>query len=251
MKLNKKLYDAIEVRSSRRKYLDKPLNSGDKGRIEKVLKDINLESGFRFQFIEDGEKLFKGFKASYGLISGVKSFIALVGKVNSEELKVRAGYYGELAVLECTALGLGTCWIGGTYDKEETRKCVEINNDEELICVIAIGYVNNEKSLKERMISKLSKNSISIENILIEKDRELPKWVTCGINAVMKAPSALNKKPIAYKYINGKVEALIAKENHGYEHIDLGISMLHFELGAKSEGIDSSWSINNRSYIFE
>ena len=43
--------------------------------------------------------------------------------------------------------------------------------------------------------------------------------------------SAVNKNPIIYEYVNDKVEVIISNPNYGYEEVDLGISMLHFQLG--------------------
>ncbi len=59
---------------------------------------------------------FDGLKKSYGLFSGVRHYLALVGNKTDMLTVEKLGYYGELLVLHATALGLGTCWVGGTYD---------------------------------------------------------------------------------------------------------------------------------------
>lgn len=32
-------------------------------------------------------------------------------------LKEKVGYYGEQLILKVTELGLGSCWVGGTFDR--------------------------------------------------------------------------------------------------------------------------------------
>ena len=250
MKVKREWYDAIKFRQSRRTYEKKIISKGNRLKIIQLIDDINNESGLHLQFIEDGEKFLTGFKASYGMITGTNYLIALAGNKNLKNLKKLIGYYGELLVLECTSLGLGTCWIGETYHKSECIKYLNLSEEEELVCIISLGHVSNDKSFKERLLSKLSKNNKTFDDILIEKDDRIPRWVRCGINSVLLAPSCLNKKPIGYSYKNGILKAFVTKSNKGYEDVDLGISMAHFMLGANSTGYDGKWSELNGENIF-
>ena len=102
----------------------------------------------------------------------------------------------------------------------------------------------------QKVLSKLSKNVKNFDDILKEKDSTIPRWVRCGINSAILAPSAFNKKPIAYSFIDGTLKAFITKSNQGYEEIDLGISMAHFMLGAFSAGYDGKWSNIGDENIF-
>lgn len=243
MKINNQWIDTIKYRTSRRAYIDKQLERKDIDKIKELISKINEESGLNFQFIEECSKLFKGFSASYGMIKGLNSCIALVGNVNIDNYKTKVGYYGEMLVLEATHMNLGTCWIGGTYDKKECRKHVDIKQDEELICVIAVGEVLEDKSMREKLISKMNKGKKSFDQILLNKDTDvLPSWVKVGIDFVTQSPSALNKQPVGYSLSGNIVKAYTTSEKYGYEGIDLGISMLHFELGAKSQGHNGKWN---------
>lgn len=250
MKLNEKWYEAINVRTSRRSYSNEVLNSSDCNKIETLISEINNESKLNIKLIKNGGKFLNGFKASYGMISGANSFIALIGDRSIENLKTEIGYYGELIVLEATRLNLGTCWIGGTYKKEACESELGLKNNEELICVISIGYVKESKSLKEKLITRLAKNNKSIDDILLEKDANIESWIEDGINAVIKAPSAINKKPVGYTFNKGEIKTFITKENDGYEEIDLGISMAHFEIAAHSNSKIGKWSKVNGEFIF-
>lgn len=251
MEFNNNWIDAVNYRTSRRAYINKQLEIKDISKIKELIYKINEETGLNFQFIEDCSKLFKGFSASYGLIKGLNSCIALVGNKNIDNYKTKVGYYGEMLVLESTCMNLGTCWIGGTYDKNECKKYIDIKQDEELICVIAVGEVLEDKSIREKLISKMNKGKKTFDQVLLEKDTELlPSWIKEGIEFVIKAPSALNKQPIGYSFVDNEVKVYKVSDKYGYEDIDLGISMLHFELGAKSQNHSGNWNYINCENIY-
>lgn len=250
MKLKRKWYDAIEARVSRRKYTSEKIGSQDVEILQKLINEINEESGLHIQFVEDGDKVFEGFKASYGMIQGARALIALAGREEVKELKSKLGYYGELIVLECTTLGLGTCWIGGTYNKVLCEEMLQLDENEELVCIISVGCVEENKSLKEKLISGFGKKNKRFDEVLVEVDADIPTWVECGIEAALRAPSALNKRPINYIYKQGQIKAFIAKYNYGYEEVDLGISLAHFQLGALEYKHHGNWQKLSDKYVY-
>ena len=126
MEIKEQWIEAEKYRVSRRAYKEKQLEKQDINNLKELIKKVNEESGFKFQLVEDCSKLFKGFSASYGIIKGLNSCIALVGNKNIENFRNKIGYYGEMLVLEATNMNLGTCWIGGTYNKKECEKYIDI-----------------------------------------------------------------------------------------------------------------------------
>ena len=46
----------------------------------------------------------------------------------------------ESLILYATSLGLGTCWIGGTFKKGQFAKAIDLKGDEILPIVLPIGY---------------------------------------------------------------------------------------------------------------
>lgn len=224
------LLEAIEKRISRRSYLDTPIEPEKLSRIKGLIEKYNAVSGMSLQFVEDGSKAFQGFGKSYGMFNGVRSFIALVGKTSDPDLYEKAGYYGELLVLEATVLGLGTCFVGGTYDKKNCP-CV-VKEDETLTCVITIGNVEDSPGFKEKMIYRMTHigGKIQLEKIY-EADREVPSWFMDGVRAVMLAPSAVNRHPVRVAYKSGKVSAYV-ENTKSADLMDLGIAKANFEIAA-------------------
>ena len=128
---------AIEIRKSRRSYLGTPIDQSKTALLKSRIEEYNQRSGLTIRFMENGSAAFSGIRKSYGLFKGVRSLFIMKGPANDPYLKEKIGYYGELLILEATALGLGTCWVGGTFDASGIRKAP----GEELICVITVGNV--------------------------------------------------------------------------------------------------------------
>ena len=243
--------EAINMRSSRRTFTSDEIKREIITDLDEIVYKINIESGLKFQFIENGADAFKGFKASYGMLKGVNSFVALVYDKNTENYKREIGYFGEAIVLEATMLGLGSCWVGGTYNKGEVKKFIDIKENEDILGVIVLGNIKDKESLREKMLKKLATNKQDLTYFMDNVDVEnLPEWIIKGLEAVSKAPSAINKKPVKFKFCDDKIKAYTFKENKGFEDVDLGIAMLHFEIGSNSAGTERSWHFENGENIF-
>lgn len=244
----KRLLKAIDERCSRRSYLEKKIEAPKLEKLHDIINKVNAESGLNIQVIEDGKDLFKGFKNSYGMFNGVNMYFALVGSKNDKHLLKKIGYFGEIVVLECTAMGLGTCWIGGTYDKKSCEKQVKIGEQDQLAAVISVGYTKENKTLKEKIISGLAhRKTKTKEEMYSSQELVIPEEFIKGMIAVQKAPSAMNGQPVKFNYYNGIVIADVDNKKE-YKKIDLGIAMLHFELGTLS---DKSWVLKDDNYSFE
>lgn len=225
MELNK----AIEMRCSRRTYIDKPIDNEKVRILEKLIGEVNKEGNLHLQLVLNDGKAFQGIRKSYGLFTGVQNYIALVGK-EDEFFREKIGYYGERLVLEATRLGLGTCWVGASFDKKSCNCNVE--EGEILVAVIAIGNIPAEHTLKEKIIAKMARGKSKAVNEMYESDEVIPDWFKAGMEAVQKAPSAMNKQPAKFYYKNSIATASV-EDIKDYKGIDLGIAKLHFEIGAK------------------
>lgn len=225
MELNK----AIEMRCSRRTHIDKPIDNEKVRILEKLMEEVNKEGKLHLQLVVNDGKAFQSIRKSYGLFTGVQNYIALVGK-EDEFFREKIGYYGERVVLEATKLGLGTCWVAGSFDKKSCN-CI-VDEGEILIAVIAIGNIPAEHTLKEKIIVKIARGKSKAVNEMYEYDEVVPDWFKAGMEAVQKAPSAMNKQPVKFYYKNSTVTASV-EGGKDYQGIDLGIAKLHFEIGAK------------------
>ncbi len=221
--------EAIEQRQSRRAYLNTPISDENSQRIEAYIEQLNKASDLSLQFIKNGREAFQGINPVYGMFSGVQSYFALVGKQSDKNLREKAGYFGELLVLEATKLGLGTCWVGATFNKNNSP-CL-IQKDETLVCIITVGNIAEKKSFRENTIYKFVHRKTKTIEEMYEADSSVPDWFLRGMKAVQKAPSAVNKQPVFFR-LNGERVTAAVKNSEGYQAIDLGIAKAHFEIGA-------------------
>ncbi|AEV30061.1 nitroreductase family protein [Sphaerochaeta pleomorpha str. Grapes] len=220
---------AIETRKSRRSYTTEPIAPAKIAYLQKKIQKFNMEGGLSLAWLENGGKAFTALK-SYGMFKNVESIIILKGSRSTSDLFERIGYYGELLVLEATALELGSCWIAGTYDKKSDLFPLE--NDEELVSILSIGNVPPEQTLKEKFVYRtIRRKSIPLEK-LYTAESEVPQWFISGMKAVQKAPSAINSQRVRFHYSETGVTASVPG-TRTTDPIDLGIAKLHFALAAE------------------
>lgn len=211
----------MEERHSVRSYEDKAIEGEVKEELLSFINQCNEESGLHIQLIMDEPQAFSGFMAHYGKFSGVKNYLALVGR-KGPDLEEKCGYFGESIVLKAQQLGLNTCWVAQTYSK--VNDAYQVSSGEKLCCVIAIGYGTTQGvSHKVKPIEALCK-----------VEGQMPEWFQRGMEAAQLAPTALNQQKFMFTLKENRV---LAKAGIGfYTKIDLGIAKYHFEIGAGESG---------------
>ncbi len=209
--------EAIKERHSVRAYTDKKIEGEVLLALENKIAEINGESGLNVQLVLNEEKAFGGRMARYGKFSGVKNYIAMVGKKGAD-LSEKVGYYGQKLVLFAQTLGLNTCWVALTYKKVKTA--YKIEEGEKLALVIAIGYGATQG------VPHKSKSINAVSNA----GEDSPEWFVNGVKAALLAPTATNQQKFFFTLKDGEVTA---KSGLGfYAKVDLGIVKYHFELGS-------------------
>lgn len=209
--------EAMRVRHSVRQYTDKPLEEAQIAALRQEVEACNALSGLHIQLVTDEPKAFGGLMAHYGKFSGVRNYIALVGK-KGPDLDVKCGYWGEKLVLAAQALGLNTCWVALTYKK--VPGAFQVDPGEKLALVIAVEYGATQgvphKSRPAQAISDLAPDS--------------PDWYRAGVEAALLAPTAMNQQK--FTIARDGESATIKAGKGAYSKVDLGIVKYHFELGS-------------------
>lgn len=217
------MMQAMKERHSVRQYTDRPLDSQTIDALQAEIAYCNKQADLHIQLVTDEPKAFDSFLAHYGKFSGVKNYIALIGK-KTAKLDELCGYYGEHLVLKAQQLGLNTCWVAMSYKK--IPEAFEVRKDEKLTVVIALGYGQNQgaahKSKSEKQVSNLTDDS--------------PEWFRSGVEAALLAPTAMNQQKFTLTRTDNKVSAVAGLGF--YAKLDLGIVKYHFELGAGKDNFD-------------
>lgn len=210
------LKEAIVQRHSVRKYTDRKIDETTAAELLRTIDECNRLSGLSFQLVLDEHEAFGSGMAKYGNFENCKNYIAIVGKKGDDE---KCGYYGEKIVLRAQQLGLNTCWVALTFNKN--KAVYTAKKGEKLLIVIALGYGQTQghtrptKSTEE--LSKIVKG-------------DMPGWFKEAMEAVKLAPTAINQQKFVFVLDGNEVTA---KTLFGfYAKMDLGIAKYHFEIGA-------------------
>ena len=241
-------YGALKKRHSRRLYLDRQIAPEILDTIEDACTHFKPFHGVRGVLVRQMNKdIFRGLIGSYVKVKGASTYLAFLGDKDVEGVEERMGYCGEGLVLEATAHGLSTCWIGGLFDPYVAALEIKPLNNEKIFAVIPLGYTAAEYSREERLISTLlrSRQRKSIGKITRRGHSEnWPAWAQAGLEAARLAPSAMNRQPWAFSL--DKRGVLLSMNNpggndHFSKRLDCGITMLHFELAARAHGTGGVW----------
>lgn len=213
-------FEAIEQRHSVRSYIDKPITSEIIRELEKEIARCNKMGGLNIQLVTDEAEAFSGLLARCGKFRGVKNYLALVGP-KERDLEERIGYYGEHLALIAQQLGLNTCWSALSCRKSKCR--CEIGRGEKLVCVLALGYGDNQGVLhRSKPVAELCRTT-----------EPVPEWFARGMAAAAMAPTAMNQQQFMIILEDGRAEAVAT--GGFYSKLDLGIVKYHFGIGAERD----------------
>ena len=211
--------EAIAARHSVRQYKDIPIDEEKCRKLNELIGKCNSESGLNIQLVLKDEGCFDTLFAHYGKFTNARNYVALVGKKSVENLDELCGYYGQKIVLAAQMLGLNTCWVAGSYSKGKCK--AKVASDEKIVCVISIGY--GETQGHER-------RSKPMEKLCNVAQQDMPAWFKDGMEAAMKAPTAINQQKF-FVTLNGENVTINAKFA-AMAKIDLGIVKYNFEVGS-------------------
>jgi nitroreductase len=269
MEFSQSVIDIIRARKSVRSYSDSLLNESEKIKIFNFL-NLKQQSPFgtelRLQFIDASDIDPAQLKrlGTYGFISGAKYFIAGAFKkgkdLNEGSNYVDYGYCFERTVLFFTDMGLGTCWLGDTFNKGEFSKKIFAGTEEVVPAVSPVGYPAKKSTAKEKLLRRFagSDKRKPWSQIFFDGDFTKPlEEKEAGnykdvLEMVRIAPSASNKQPwrIVFQKDKNTFHFFIQRSKSyptaykNLQKIDLGIAMCHFELTCNEVGVKGSWVEN-------
>lgn len=238
-------YPAIFRRTSRRTFEDREVEEEKVARIVTVCREFRPFSEARIEFVPGPpEGVFKGALGSYGKVKGARAYIAFIGDTRSARSREAVGYTGEGVILEATALGLDTCWVGGFFRPEAVKQSLRLEGREEVLAVSPVGYAIMKKDLAERTLSGFSRSRRRKPLDEIVSGRISSPWIAEALEAARLAPSAVNRQPWLFR-IDEEAVVISVRGSRRLSpvsrRLDCGIAMLHFELGASAAGVRGRW----------
>jgi len=258
------IIETINQRVSCRTYGDTPIEPEKAEALKDFLK-ANTASPFGsriyFQLL-DLDALEGGTRTpgTYGVIKGARHFIA--GAVLRRPKAMEDfGYCMERNILEATDLGLGTCWLGGTFNRSGFAEKMRLADYELLPAVSPVGYASDRKSLIDRVFrfGAGSDRRRSWHEMFFDGRIDNPLQPESAgpyetpLACLRRGPSASNKQP--WRIIkDNRIFHFYLKRTPGYgvilgdiklQNVDMGIAMCHFELSSAALGLKGHWQADD------
>jgi hypothetical protein len=170
------------------------------------------------------------------------------------------GYCMETVILKVTALGLGTCWLGGTFQSGFFAQAAGLKPGELMPTVTPLGYPADEKTLTEKLMRRFagSDQRKPWPDIFFVDDFSHALTVAQAGNYkdalenMRLAPSASNKQPwrvlcdtkshMFHFFLERSRQYKMLGIAH-LQDIDLGIAMSHFEITARELALPGRWEV--------
>ena len=266
MKFQKSAIELMQTRTSSRTYDGKQIDSELLRKLNETIDSINQEASIKVKFFiagkgdsnsSDNKKM-----GTYGVISGANSFI--IGILDKSETDaVEFGYLFEKIILSATDLGLQTCWLGGTFNRNDFLEKANVSENEIIAIISPVGIKSAKSKIVEKAMravagsdhrkpwSELFFNENS-SNALTKEDADR---YAVPLEMVRLAPSASNKQPWRIIKTSQGYDFFLSRTK-GYGALgfdmqknDLGIAKCHFELAANELGLKGNWDIKSNIVV--
>lgn len=253
MKMDFKVEEAVRKRYSVRNYSDREIEAEKIERLKAFIAELDNPFGKEVKFhyldgkeMKDSEKL-----GTYGVIKGARRYIGTT--IRLEDLALEAlGYEFESMILFLAHLGVGTCWLGGTFDRKGFAEAMEVGEEDLFPVISPYGYAADKKHIKELAMRKVIKadqrkpwgDMFFQGNFSTPLKEEEAGDLAFALEMVRLGPSASNKQPWRIVVLDGNAHFYEDREP-GYsdrfpydiQRVDMGIAAAHFHLSVQERGI--------------
>lgn len=214
-----RFFEAIGSRRSVRAYAGAP-DEKQRERLENFCAS-HAFPGVRVVFAQCDDGLF--FSAPVvGSVIGCRLCAVLITDRSNPRSRLYAGIAGEALTLEAVCMGLGSCWVAGSFHRG--RLDVHPEKTEQIVSVIALGPAAEENTAprRRRKLTDLCRGDPA----------SWPLWAYHAAECVRSAPSALNRQPWRMAYAG---RTLILMSAPAADDLSMGIAVLHLTLGLRDK----------------
>ena len=225
---------------------------------------LHPEIDVRWHVVWDGATLaphLEGISGTYGMVASAPHYVLAISQERTGYLE-DLGFRMEQMILTATGMGLGTCWIAGTFTEADLRPLVpDLGARERIVALTPLGYA--DESAAARMARRLLTWSTSrpgkrkpLAEIVSQYIWTLP-WMgeDEALNEILElarlAPSRENAQPWHLVVDDQRIVATVdletqeetARADKSYYRLDGGIAMCHLWVGTQAAGWTSQWHV--------
>lgn len=253
MNINFSIEESVKKRYSVRNYKEQEVELDKRKAIESFVNSLDNPFGKKVNFhyldnreMKDEEKL-----GTYGVIKGAMQYIGTTIKLEPMALEA-LGYELEAVILYLAHLELGTCWLGGTFNRKGFAKAMNIEEDEIFPIITPYGYAATKKHMKEIVMRKMIKADqrkewnqlFYINDFQTTLTKEKAGELEVPLEMVRLGPSASNKQPWrilikdnACHFYEYKQPGYSDSFPYDIQRVDMGIAAAHFDFSVKEKGL--------------
>lgn len=252
MNLEFSIEETIRKRHSVRTYSDQPISLMTRDKINKFIETLSNPFSVKvnFSLLEVGESSNSEKLGTYGVIKGAVNFIGATVE-NTEFAMEALGYEFEKLILYLTSLGIGTCWLGGTFNRNSFKNALDIKENEIFPAISPFGYPANKKRFADSLVRKIAKSDqrepwdklFFTNDFASQLSQTEAKEYALPLEMLRLAPSASNKQPwrivkdnTTFHFFEAQTPAYSRFAND-IQKVDIGIGACHFQLSALENGL--------------
>ena len=247
------IVELMEKRRSVRNYTGEPLSKEHADAITNHISGLKAQFGaeIRIELIHTKTDNGPIKLGTYGFIKGASDFLTLSYK-RSPLAEESAAYMFEQAILFCTGLGLGTCWIGGSFSRKAFKGQLSLEPEERLRVVSPVGYPSDKKHLIEKLMGAQGnhKSRKAFDTLFFNRNFNTPLTEEAAgiykipLEMVRIAPSANNSQPWRILLVDNAIHFYRCPPSvGGFSAIDTGIALCHFEQSCIELGITGQFKV--------
>lgn len=190
---------------------------------------------------------------TYGMIKGAKYFVVGVTRHGPHDGE-NYGFVLERLVLEFTAWGLGTCWLG-SFKREEFGAKVDLAEGEFVPAITPVGWPAPRRRAFERVVRAVvrAKKRKPWSDLFFSGEFGRPLSpgeagpFARALEAVRLAPSAKNGQPwrVVKEVGHATFHFHVQAKGGSFTRLDAGIAVCHFELARRALKLDGEWSLDD------
>lgn len=226
--------ELIKTRKSVRTFDGRPLDPDDLAALTDFAARIENPYGIPVEFvILDPAK----HRLSSPVLVGEPLYVAGTVRIQPH-CEEAFGFAFEELVLFAWSRGIGTTWIGGTFDRAAFEAAAGAGGDVIMPIASPLGYPADKPSLRDRMLRSRVKGDERrpAGELFFEGDFETPATeVGDALEAVRWAPSAVNLQPWRvvrvgsdFHFYEAHTTGYTAQARWDVQKIDVGIALCHF-----------------------
>lgn len=242
------IMDTIRSRRSVRTYTGEPLTAAQQRSLEAFLAETAHAHGIKL-VLRKNEYHDRKF-GTYGMIKNPAAYIVAMCGRDSQAL-IQAGIALEKCVLRCTEMGLGTCWLGGSFNRGEFGAALAVEEGMRIPAVISVGQALEKERWLGGVVRKVAKSdrrkpygTLFFDGAFDRPLHSDAAPFSEALEMVRLGPSAANKQP--WRVVKaGQAFHFYLQHTPAYardmQQLDMGIAMAHFALAMEAQGIEGRW----------